>query len=120
MTQLPFTVDPEYIIAIRRELHQVPELAFDLPRTTAIVKRELVRIGIPYSEDYGRGSVVGILDGSGSGFTIGTAPTWTRCQSGTNELLDKSDATADACLRHDALPRMLLGTARRLLPSRTQ
>ena len=34
-------VDKDYIIKIRREIHEYPETGFDLPRTTAIVKREL-------------------------------------------------------------------------------
>ena len=38
--------DAGYIIAIRREIHQHPEIGFDLPNTVAIVKRELDAIGV--------------------------------------------------------------------------
>jgi metal-dependent amidase/aminoacylase/carboxypeptidase family protein len=42
--------DKEYIIALRHELHEYPEVGFDLPRTLALVKRELENIGVDYSE----------------------------------------------------------------------
>ena len=38
--------DLEYAISIRRELHRNPELGFDLPKTVALVKRELEKIGM--------------------------------------------------------------------------
>lgn len=37
-----------YAVALRRELHQYPEIGFDLPRTLALVRRELEDMGIPY------------------------------------------------------------------------
>ena len=46
-------IDNSYIVALRRELHENPELGFELPRTIAIVKRELDKIGIEYTEKYG-------------------------------------------------------------------
>lgn len=52
----------DYIIAIRRELHRVPELGYDLPKTVAIVKRELDRIGIEYTEEYGDSSIVCVIN----------------------------------------------------------
>ena len=63
--------DFQYMIDIRRELHRIPEIGFDLPKTTAVVKRELERMGIPYTEQYAPCSVVGILNASGSGPVIG-------------------------------------------------
>ena len=41
-------IDRDYIIRIRRELHQVPEIGFELPRTLAIIRRELDAMGIAY------------------------------------------------------------------------
>ncbi|MBQ8646999.1 MAG: M20/M25/M40 family metallo-hydrolase, partial [Oscillospiraceae bacterium] len=38
----------EHIVALRRALHQVPEMGLDLPETCAIVRAELDRLGIPY------------------------------------------------------------------------
>ena len=34
-------VDQEYVVRLRRELHEYPELRFELPRTLALVRREL-------------------------------------------------------------------------------
>ena len=45
-------------VSVRRELHTCPELGFDLEQTVAIVKAELDRYGIGYTEKYGKGSVV--------------------------------------------------------------
>lgn len=60
-------IDKEYIVRIRRELHQVPEIGFDLPKTLAIVRRELEAIGLPYTEEYGTASIVATLNaGKGS------------------------------------------------------
>ena len=62
-------IDNSYIVALRRELHENPELGFELPRTVAIVKRELDKIGIPYTEKYGKSSIVAEIN-SDKPFTI--------------------------------------------------
>lgn len=60
-------IDKDYIIQIRRQLHQVPEIGFDLPKTLAIVRRELDAIGLPYTESYGTSSIIATLnEGKGS------------------------------------------------------
>ena len=51
----------EYAVALRRELHQYPEIGFDLDRTVKLVSGELDRIGIAYTYAYGKGSVVAKL-----------------------------------------------------------
>ena len=38
----------EYIVGLRRNLHQIPELGLHLPETAAYVTAELDKIGIPY------------------------------------------------------------------------
>lgn len=55
------TEDSEYILAMRRELHRWPELGYDLPRTTALVKRELDSMGIPWTDTLCESSVVATL-----------------------------------------------------------
>ena len=55
-------VDKQYIIKLRRELHQIPEIGFDLPKTLAVVRRELEAIGLPYTESYGTSSIVATLN----------------------------------------------------------
>lgn len=54
--------DKDYIINIRRELHQIPEIGFDLPETLAVVRRELEAMCIPYTEEYGISSIVATLN----------------------------------------------------------
>ena len=44
--------DKDYIISVRRELHEYPEIGFELPKTVALVKRELDKLGIEYTEAY--------------------------------------------------------------------
>ena len=39
-----------------------PEVDYELPKTVALVKRELRAMGIPYTEKYGKGSVVGYIN----------------------------------------------------------
>ena len=60
----------DYARQLRHELHQIPEIGYDLPKTTAVVKRELDAMGIPYTEKYGKGSVVVVLNDD-KPFTIG-------------------------------------------------
>ena len=62
-------IDKDYIIRIRRKLHQVPEIGFDLPKTLAIIRRELDAIGLPYTEEFGTSSIVATLN-AGKGKTI--------------------------------------------------
>lgn len=63
-------IDNEYIKEIRHELHRCPELGFELPKTLAIVKRELDKIGISYTEKYGKGSIVAEMNSEKANFTI--------------------------------------------------
>ena len=48
----------DYAVAVRRQLHMYPEVGFDLPRTVELVKKELTDMDIPFTERYGRSSVV--------------------------------------------------------------
>ena len=60
----------DYARQLRHELHQIPEIGYDLPKTTAVVKRELDTMGLPYTEKYGKGSVVTYIHPEKEGFTI--------------------------------------------------
>ena len=59
-----------YAQKLRRELHQYPEIGYELPKTIAVVKRELDFIGLPYTEQYGKGSLVATLNEGKGNFTI--------------------------------------------------
>lgn len=110
------SVDKEYILALRHEIHEYPELEFNLPRTLAVVRRELDDLGIPYTEQYGRSSIVGYLNPDCKAFTIGI-----RADMDALPLTEKTNlpyaskipGAMHAC-GHDAHTAMLLGTAKAL------
>ncbi len=112
--------DKDYIISLRREIHEYPEIGFDLPKTIAVVKRELDKIGIEYTEKYGESSVVAIINPDKSQFTIGIrADMDALLIQETNDIPYKSkiDGKMHAC-GHDAHTAMLLGTAKALYSMR--
>lgn len=61
----------EYAVKMRRQIHAHPEIGFDLPKTLALVRSELEAMGIPYTEKYGKSSIVGYINPDCKGFTIG-------------------------------------------------
>ncbi len=58
------------LIALRRELHQWPEIGSELPYTRAIVCRELDQLGIPYSLNPEDDGLVAEIKGTKPGKTI--------------------------------------------------
>ena len=112
--------DKEYIIALRRELHEYPEIGFDLPKTLALVRRELEKIGVEYSEEYGESSIVATINPEKKSFTIGIRADMDALPiNEKNDITYKSkiDGQMHAC-GHDAHTAMLLGTARALFAMR--
>jgi len=111
-----YQIDKDYIIKLRREIHEYPEVDFELPKTIAVVKRELEALGIPYTEKYGKSSVVGYINPQKKGFTIGIRADMDALL--INEINDipyksKVEGKMHAC-GHDAHTAMLLGTAKAL------
>ena len=108
--------DESYILSLRHEIHEYPEIGFDLPRTIAVVKRELDRLGIPYTEKYGESSVVATINPEKSHFTIGI-----RADMDALLIEEKTDLPFRSKIKgqmhacgHDAHTAMLLGTAKAL------
>ncbi len=108
--------DKDYIINLRREIHKYPEIGFDLPKTIAVVKRELEKLNVPYSEKYGESSVVGFINPNKKGFTIGI-----RADMDALPIEEKVDIPFKSTIKgqmhacgHDAHTAMLLGTAKAL------
>jgi amidohydrolase len=58
------------LIAVRRDLHAHPELAFQETRTAGVVARELGRLGIACRTGVGRTGVVGTIEGGRPGPTL--------------------------------------------------
>ena len=110
------TINNEYIKEIQHELHRVPELGFDLPKTTAIVKRELDKIGIEYTEKYGKSSIVADLNPEKTNFTIAIRADMDALaineQSGV-EYASEIPGQMHAC-GHDAHTAILIATAKTL------
>lgn len=106
-------VDETYMISIRRELHQYPELAFDLPKTRSIVKRELDKMKLSYSEAYGPGSLVAFINEHKTNFTIGIRADMDALpvvECNDVPYRSKIEGQMHAC-GHDAHTAILLGTA---------
>lgn len=59
-----------YAVSLRRELHANAEIGFDLPKTLAILRRELDALGVEYTEKYGKSSIVATVNPEKSDFTI--------------------------------------------------
>ena len=105
--------DEEYVVAIRREIHQFPETEYDLPVTTALVKRELDAMGIPYTEKYGKMSIAAELNPGGKGCTAIRADmdALPVTEKTGYPFSSKNPGKMHAC-GHDAHTAILLGTAR--------
>ena len=66
ITKAARTAEPD-LIAIRRDLHAHPELAFEEVRTAGVIARELQRLGIACQTGVGRTGVVGTIEGGRPG-----------------------------------------------------
>ncbi len=116
ITKVVDSVDKEYILSLRRELHMYPELAFDLPKTLGVIRRELEALHIPYTEAYGKSSITAFLNPECKGFSIAL-----RADTDALPLAEKTglpyaskhSGIMHAC-GHDAHTAMLLGTAKAL------
>ena len=109
-------IDKNYIIKIYRELHQVPEIGFDLPKTLTIVRRELNAIGIPYTDKIGKSCIIATLNEG-----VGNKAIALRADMDALPMPEESGVPfasthpgkMHAC-GHDAHTAMLLGTAKAL------
>ena len=108
--------DRDYIINLRREIHEYPGVGFDLDKTISVVKRELDVLSIPYTQSYGESSVVGFINPDKKDFTIAIRADMDALPiTEKNDIPYKSkiDGVMHAC-GHDAHTAMLLGTAKAL------
>ena len=109
------------LVALRRDLHAHPELAFEEQRTAGIVAAALRLLGLEVHEGIGGTGVVGTLRHGSSGRAASAcAPTWTRCRSRSSRASRMPAAIAGVhhgC-GHDGHTAMLLGAARQLARTR--
>ncbi len=111
----------EYVIRLRREFHQHPELSLQEDRTVRRIREELEQSGIP-SQIVGRNNVVGVLEGAKPGRRIAIRADIDALPiTELNEVPYKSqtEGVMHAC-GHDGHTAILLGTARMLAERRDQ
>src|SRR5438128_6393781 len=59
------------LVALRRKLHQHPELAFEEHETAKAVRAFLDRLGIRYRAGVGKTGVIAVIEGAKPGATVG-------------------------------------------------
>ena len=60
----------DYIVSLRRDLHKIPEVGFDLPQTQAYIAAELDRLGISYKKNQKDSGIIGEIQGGQPGKTV--------------------------------------------------
>ncbi len=108
----------DYVISIRRELHQIPEIGFDLPKSQAVIIRELEQLGYQPQVicpagiivEIGRGEEVLLLRADYDGLPIAEL---------TDLPFKATNGKMHAC-GHDIHAAMLLGTAKLLKQNETR
>lgn len=111
-------IDQEELVRLRRQLHEWPELKWDLPRTCALVRQELDKAGIPYTADaYGPNTIVATINPHITRFTIGLRADMDALPIQENNFdkpyRSRRDGIMHAC-GHDAHTAMMIGTAKAL------
>lgn len=106
--------EQEHIVKMRRELHKIPELGFDLPKTKAFVLKELDRLEIPYVCSKADSSIVATVNGTGEGKTIALRADMDALpiiEANDIDYISQHPGRMHGC-GHDAHTSMLLATAK--------
>ncbi|RJE90521.1 amidohydrolase [Paenibacillus sp. 1011MAR3C5] len=110
------------LVALRRELHQYPELSHEESETASRVARELDRLGIPYRAGVGGHGVVADVEGSLPGPTIALRADMDALPIQEETEIDfpsSRPGIMHAC-GHDAHTAMLIGAAELLSRGKEQ
>lgn len=109
-----------YAVQIRRRLHTYPEVGFELTRTLELLRGELDKIGVEYTEKYGKSSIVATVNPEKDAFTIGVRADIDALPiTERNDVPYRSriDGQMHAC-GHDAHTAIALDTLRRVYEMR--
>ncbi len=108
------------LTALRRDFHAHPELGFEETRTSGIVADLLEKWGIETHRGIGGTGVVGVLEGSGPGRTIGLRADMDALpiHEETNLPYRSTNPGVSHACGHDGHTTMLLGAARYLAETR--
>ena len=104
----------QWLIEVRRKLHQHPELDFDLPQTTEIICGYLDEMGISYKRGIGKSGIVADIEGKNRDITIALRADIDALPIVENtgcEYSSKNIGKMHAC-GHDVHASVLLGAAR--------
>lgn len=109
-----------YIISMRRDFHENPELSWHEYRTTDVLERELKNIGIKTERLKGTG-IIGIIEGSKPGKTVALRADidGLPIEEQTNLSFKAKNQCMHAC-GHDCHTSMLLGAAKILWELRNE
>ena len=109
-----------YVVKARRQLHMYPEIGFDLDRTLAFLKGELDKIGVEYTEKFGKSSIVATVNPEKTNFTIGV-----RADTDALPIIEENDVPYKSKIEgqmhacgHDAHTAIALDTLRRIYEMR--
>lgn len=108
------------LVAMRRELHQIPEIGGDLPLTRAYVERKLEEIGIPYVENRSDSGIVATIQGGKPGKTLALRADMDALpiqEENEVDYISRHAGCMHAC-GHDTHMTMLLGAAKVLYQNR--
>ena len=105
-----------YVTKIRRELHSCPGVGFELDETLDVIRRELDSFAVPYTEKYGKSSIIATVNGEKAGYTLAL-----RADTDALPIVEKNDVPyksknegkMHAC-GHDAHTAILLDVIRRV------
>lgn len=103
-----------YVRTIRRQLHQIPELGFDLPETSALIRDELTRLGYDPISVAGTGWIAVLPGQSGEAIAFrADMDGLTVTEATAAEFQSRHPGRMHAC-GHDGHMALLLGFAREL------
>lgn len=110
----------QWFINTRRELHKIPELDFELPKTVAYVTSLLDEMGLTYKTGVGKSGIVVDIKGKNKGITIALRADMDALpilECGNKEYSSTISGHMHAC-GHDVHTAILLGVAKTISENR--